>query len=85
MPSPPCRREWYPVITLTYRNVKWWRKAGTTLQRHPVRFAVCNFDFPSSIINPETIPNQQKTQTIDLAFVVGKQNVEDAIIYIIAN
>lgn len=50
---------------------------------------VCDlrFDFPNLIMNPEKMPNQQARLSEDsdnFIIVVGKQNVEDAVIYIVA-
>lgn len=50
---------------------------------------VCDlrFDFPNLIMNPEKMPNQQARLSEDsdnFIVVVGKQNVEDAVIYIVA-
>lgn len=50
---------------------------------------VCDlrFDFPNVIMNPEKMPNQQARLSEDsdnFIIVVGKQNVEDAVIYIVA-
>lgn len=66
VPPHRTRWEWYPVITLTYHNVQWWRKAGTTLQKHPLRSVALTFSSQLWTLrrNPTSGLVHLKTQTI---------------------